>query len=243
VAVRLKSSRLPRKALADLAGKPLIERLTERVMQAKLPGAVYWCTSTSPEDDPLEVLSEDSAAFVYRGDELDVISRFIEVGWSRTAETLIRVTGDNPLTDPQMLDHMVRAHRDAGADYTYTEDLPRGTRCEVVSMEALEWCHELAEDSSGSEYMTLMLKRPDRFTVLRVDAPDPVLKRPELRLTVDYPEDLEVVRAVYEAFDGTPPPLAQIISWLDAHPDIRDRNAHRQPKEPEAFVNVRLRGD
>ncbi|MGB8276143.1 MAG: NTP transferase domain-containing protein [Alphaproteobacteria bacterium] len=243
VAVRLKSSRLPRKALVDVAGKPLIVRLTERVRQARLPEAVYWCTSTNPADDPLEELSKTSPALIYRGDELDVMSRFIEVGWSRGAETLVRVTGDNPLTDPVMMDHMIAAHRKAGADYSYTDDLPRGTRCEIMSMDALERCHDMAEDPASSEYMTLMIRRPDRFKVLKVEAFDPRLKRPELRLTVDYPEDLQVVRAVFEAFGGAPPPLPEVIAWLDAHADVRDLNAALTPREPEAAINVRLRGD
>jgi spore coat polysaccharide biosynthesis protein SpsF (cytidylyltransferase family) len=243
VAVRLKSRRMPRKALADLAGQPLIVRLTERVSQAKLPGAVYWCTSTNADDDPLEALADQTDAWIYRGDELDVMSRFIEVAWSRNAETVVRVTGDNPLTDPVMLDHMVDAHLAAGADYTYTEDLPRGTRCEVVSTDALERCHDLAEDASASEYMTAMLRRPDHFKTVAVEAPDPRLKRPELRLTVDHPEDLEVVRAIYENFDGAPPALADVITWLDEHPGIAQTNAGIASGEIDPAVDVRLRGD
>ncbi|MSO89798.1 MAG: flagellin modification protein FlmC [Rhodospirillaceae bacterium] len=243
VAVRLKSSRLPRKAMADLAGKPLILRLHERVSQARLSEDVVWCTSTNPDDDPLEELAGTIGARVYRGDELDVMSRFIEVAWSRATHTIVRITGDNPLTDPEIMDQLLAAHEAAGADYTYTEDPPRGTRCEVMSLKALERCHDLAEDPKASEYMTLMIRRPDRFNVCKFAVADPALKRPELRLTIDTPQDLAVVRAVYEAFGGDPPRLKEIIAWLDAHPEIVALNSQVPAMEIDSSINVRLRGD
>ena len=243
VAVRLKSKRLPRKALADLAGKPLIQRLTERVLQAQHPKAVYWCTSTNPEDDPLEALVESSDAWIYRGDELDVISRFIEVAWSRSAEIVVRVTGDNPLTDPLMIDYMIEEHRENGADYTYCDALPRGTRSEIVSVTALEQCHALAEDASSSEYMTYMLRRPDHFEVLEVTPPHSQLNRPELRLSCDEPEDLEVLQHLYDAFDGVPPPLPKVITWLDANEDVTALNSHIRPTGIDKTIDVRLKGD
>ncbi len=79
VAVRLKSNRLPRKALAELYGEPLIIRLTERVRQAKIPADVIWCTSTHSQDDPLEQLASERSITCFRGSELDVMSRFIQV--------------------------------------------------------------------------------------------------------------------------------------------------------------------
>ena len=201
VAVRLKSSRLPRKGLVDLAGRPLIVRLGERLGLARELDGQVWCTSTNPQDDPLEALAAEYGYACHRGSELDVLQRFLDVVEARGAETVIRVTGDNPLTDPAMMDHMIRAHREAGAEYTYTED------------------------PDASEYMTLMLRRPDHFKVLPVAATDPAIRRPELRLTIDTPEDLEVVRAVYEAFAGQPPSLAEVIAWLDAHAELRDLNS------------------
>jgi spore coat polysaccharide biosynthesis protein SpsF len=242
-AVRLNSSRLPRKALADLAGEPLILRLTERVRQAVRAEDIVWCTSSNPDDDPLEELATRAGITVYRGDELDVLSRFLEVAWSRNAHTVVRVTGDNPLTDPAMMDVMIEAHRAADAEYTYTEDLPRGTRAEILSVAALEKCHDLAEDPSASEYMTLMLRRRDHFRMLKVDSPDPRVTRPELRLTVDAEEDLKLMQALYGAFAGNPPPLAEVIAWLDGHPEVATLNRDVPFTAIDDTINVRLRGD
>ena len=243
VAVRLKSARLPRKALLDLGGKSLIERLTERVAQATIPEAIYWCTSTHQDDDLLEQLVDKTDAWIYRGDELDVMSRFIEIGWSCNAKTVVRVTGDNPLTDPVMMDHMLTLHAANNAEYTFTDDLPHGTRCEIIEMDALEKAQGLVEDPDSSEYMTHMLRRPDVFNVLEVKSPYLEIHRPDLRLTVDFQEDADLITAIYEAFDGSPPPLKDIISWIDRNPHIAEMNKNVQQKEPDSHINTQLMGD
>ena len=220
VAVRLKSSRLPLKALSDLSGKPLIIRLTERVQEAKIPSDVIWCTSTHPQDDPLEELANENNISIFRGLELDVMSRFIEVANARDASTVIRVTGDNPLTDPVMMDYMVKEHLAQNAEYTYTEDLPVGTRSEVINIKMLKRCHSLLQDPDFSEYMTWMLNRPDYFRTLKIDSPLREVKRPEICLTVDTEEDLRKVQAIYSQFHGLPPVLGQIIAWLDKNAEL-----------------------
>jgi len=220
VAVRLKSSRLPLKALADLSGKPLIIRLTERVREAKIPSDVVWCTSTHPQDDPLEELANENNISIFRGLELDVMSRFIDVATQRDVSTVIRVTGDNPLTDPVMMDYMVQEHLAQNAEYTYTEDLPVGTRPEIINIKMLKRCHSLLQDPDFSEYMTWMLNRPDYFRTLKINSPLREMKRPEICLTVDTKEDLKKVQAIYRQFHGTPPVLGQIIGWLDKNSEL-----------------------
>lgn len=243
VAVRLKSSRLPYKALKDLAGEPVIVRLTERLSLSKEIDEVVWCTSTNPQDAPLLELASKHGIGCYRGSELNVLQRFLDVALARGAKTVVRITGDNPLSDPQMIDQMIHQHHEAQAEYTYTDALPRGTRCEVIEVSALIRCLELVEDPDASEYMTLMLRRPDHFKVLKVTPDHEVLVRPELRLTIDTPEDFAVVNSIYQSFEGAPPPLHEIIKWLDDHPEVRDLNQAIVPYWETAEVNVRLRGD
>jgi spore coat polysaccharide biosynthesis protein SpsF len=243
VAVRMKSSRLTEKAMLDLAGAPVIARLMERISGARAPEAAVVCTSTHPQDDALAALASSRGWAFHRGHELDVIGRFLDVARVRKAHTVIRITGDNPLTDPGMLDHMVTRHLADGIEYSHTDDLPRGTRCEVMQVSALERCYRLAQDPNASEYMTLMIRRPDHFRVLRIDSPWPELRRPELRLTIDTPQDYAVVRAIFEAFGGQPPSLANVIRWLDEHPDVKGLNASMGAHEPEIDMNVRLKGD
>ncbi len=220
VAVRLKSNRLPRKALAELYSEPLIIRLTERVQLAKIPANVIWCTSTHPQDDALEQLASERNITCFRGAEMDVMSRFVEVANQENASTVVRVTGDNPFTDPVMMDAMIGAHLNNKAEYTFTEDLPVGTRSEIIDVEMLKRCHKLLQDPNASEYMTWMLNRPDQFKTLKYNVENQKLKRPEIILTVDTESDLRVARAIYENFEGKAPILEHIIHWLDLNPEV-----------------------
>ena len=244
VAVRLKSTRLPRKAMADLCGKPLIIRLTERVRQAEIPYEVVWCTSKNSQDDPLEQLAVEHGISVYRGSELDVMSRFIEVATEWSASTVVRVTGDNPLTDPTMIDVMIGAHLEQKAEYTFTEDLPVGTRPEIIDVDMLKRCHKLLQDPDSSEYMTWMLNRSDQFKTLKINACLPEIKRPEISLSVDTEEDLGIIRAVYENFQGDPPDLHEIISWIDSNPkESKMTNNKISKSTDDNFINWKLKGE
>ncbi len=240
VAVRLKSSRLPKKALADLYGESLIIRLTERVRQAKIPAEVIWCTSTNSQDDSLAQLASERGISCFRGSELDVMSRFIQVADQENALTVVRVTGDNPLTDPVMMDTMIEAHFKENSEYTFTEDLPVGTRPEIIDVEMLKRCHKLLQDPDASEYMTWMLNRTEHFRTQLVPTPNQELNRPKISLTVDTESDLSVMRAIYEQFEGKPPVLQQVISWLDLNPGLINRKSHLSKASIIEAVNYKL---
>lgn len=243
VAVRLKSQRLPRKALLDLSGEPLIVRLTERVMTASIPKKVVWCTSVHSQDDPLEQLANERCIPIFRGAEDDVMGRFLDAASRIGATTVIRVTGDNPLSDPELMDLLITSHFDLNAEYSYNDQLPRGTRCEVIDVKMLEKCHERLQDPNSSEYMTLQLRRPDVFKVNRVHCPDVRLHRPEMRLTVDTKEDYELLSSIYKHYQGNVPKLIEVVEWLDLNPQVRDLNFHIEERRLGTDVNVKLKGD
>ena len=243
VAVRMKSTRLVGKAMKDLSDAPLILKLHQRLLKSAIVDSIVWCTSTNKQDDPLQKLAERNDILFYRGSELDVIDRFLKASDEHKADIIIRVTGDNPLTDPEMMDYMIQKHIELGVDYTFTDDLPIGTRPEIVSISALKRCHSLAQDPDSSEYLTLMLKRPSYFKIQKVNPLNEKLKRPELRLTVDTEDDLSLVRCIYQQFLGQPPNLLKIIDWLDKNPKIRDLNKGFIDSPLDASINVLLKGD
>ena len=236
VAVRLKSTRLLRKALADVAGKPLLLRLVERVAERFPRDKIVLCTSVNPQDDGIEEFARQHGIASYRGDEQDVMARFIGAAERFGAATIARVTGDNPLTDPEMLTHMFERHESAGAEYSYCDDLPVGTRAEIIDVAALRRIHGQLSDPSYSEYMTYMLRRPDKMKTLEVPAPDAALKRPELSVTVDTEADLALVRAIHEHFAGALPSLADIIRWLDTVPALCIKVAPSPATPPDWLV-------
>ena len=158
IAVRLKSNRLKKKALKNLHNYPLLQRLVERIETVFCKSKIVICTSVNKEDDDLEFLAKKLKIHCFRGSELDVMKRFIDAASSFNVKTIARITGDNPLTDPIMLKYMLEIHERNESEYTYNEDLPIGTRPEVISVQALQRIHNQIYDPLQSEYMTYMLK-------------------------------------------------------------------------------------
>jgi len=219
VAVRMKSSRLPLKALSDIHGKPLIQRLVNRLLETTPQNRIILCTSVHSQDDAIQYFASENGLNCFRGDEMDVMGRFLAAAEVYSAGTIARVTGDNPLTDPYMLAEMFKQHLAMDSEYTYNDDLPIGTRAEIIDVSALERIHAQLSDPSSSEYMTYMLNRPDKMKVHKVKALSSLLKRPEISLTVDTPLDLELIRDIYTHFKEESPSLESIIKWLDEKPE------------------------
>jgi len=138
VAVRLKSKRLKRKALLPLNNIPLILQLTDRIKKSNKSSDIIWCTSFNKEDDPIASLGRKNKIKVFRGSEKDVMSRFILAAKKYNAKNVVRVTGDNPLTDPKVIDFLIEKHNKNKNDYTCCNSIPMGTRPEVISLLTLK---------------------------------------------------------------------------------------------------------
>lgn len=206
VAARMKSKRCPGKAMADLHGKPLILRLFERLPH-EIPAIL--CTSTNKQDDILAETCEQAGIEVYRGSEDDVMERFLAVAKEKESQHVIRVTGDNPLTDPVWMRRMIVEHLRECPDYTRASGMPAGTKCEIVNVEALQSLHDhLLQNQAkvDTEYMTY-----DLLTLNKIlEVPNPLDKESH-SFTVDYPEQLGEMQAIYDYYQGIPPALEDII--------------------------------
>jgi len=244
IAVRMKSRRLPKKALLKLNGKPMIVRLYERLLLSKGLSEVIICTSIHRDDDPIEKIANRYDMAVFRGHEDDVMERFLDCLIRNPAEHIVRITGDNPVTDPQIIDMMVDSHLENKADYTRMNDLPVGVSSEVIRFSALLKAYELAEDSRSSEYMTWYFTKSDCFKLNILKAPNH-LARPDYRLTVDYPEDFEVMEAIFKEFDFDffPPAISKIIEYLDNNPELVKTNSNIQNPIDLSIVNTRLKSN
>ena len=209
IAVRMKSTRLPKKALKPLYGKPLLERLIERLKKAQIPKNIIICTSTNAQDDPIYNLGVKLNVAVIRGSELDVMSRFLSAAEHNEADHVIRVTGDNPLTDPELIDSMLSHHITTKSSYTYTKDAPKGVKPEIISITALRWLYpRITHDKT--EYMTYQLMELHNKTEYKSG-----IGSENVRLTVDTQEDYEKISAVYDNYSGNPPELLKILDYLN----------------------------
>ena len=218
IAVRLNSKRLKKKAILNLYDQPLILKLTERVSKSKLSSDLVWCTSTNKQDDELEVLAQSNNIKIFRGSERDVMSRFIIVGENLNAKNIVRVTGDNPLTDPEVIDYLIQTHIKNNAEYTYCNSIPIGTRSEIVDLKMLKRCYQLIQDPESSEYMTWMLNRSDYFKTQKLIYPNSKINRPEISLTVDDKENYLNIQKIYNYFKENLVSLEKIVEWIDMNP-------------------------
>jgi spore coat polysaccharide biosynthesis protein SpsF len=232
VSARMASSRYPGKALALLAGRPLLEVLLERMRASGLP--VILATSALAENAPLVSLAEGLGVPVFRGDEDDVLRRHVECARAFGLDHVVRVTGDNPLTDLETLALLVREHLAAGADYTYVpgDALLMGILPEVIAARALERAFERGESRHRSELVTLYIKEHPQEFVIHTAALPEGLFRPDYRLTVDEADDVALMQALFErlAAPGHVVSTREAVALLDREPALAGLNAHLRHK-------------
>jgi spore coat polysaccharide biosynthesis protein SpsF (cytidylyltransferase family) len=142
-------------------------------------------------------------------------------------DIIYRVTTECPFIYMDTFEDVLTAHFKNRAALTVIEGLPEGTYYEIINLKDLRRAHEEGEARHRSELCTLyMCENPDKFFLQRLRTEIPKLQRPDIRLTVDYPEDLIVVREVYKALkkDGKYIGIEEIIEYLDAHPTLKEIN-------------------
>ncbi|MGK9165859.1 glycosyltransferase family protein [Inquilinus limosus] len=229
---RMSSSRLPGKVMADLLGEPMLARQIERLRRCRTLDRLVLATSTEAADDALASLSARIGVECFRGSLDDVLDRFHAAAAGRGAEQIVRLTADCPLTDPDLIDALVELHVAGGYDYscnTLTPRYPDGLDAEVMRAEVLEAAWREATLPSEREHVTSFIyTRPERF---RLGSLVGETDLSDQRWTVDTPEDLALVRAVYAALYPKNPAFGteDILTFLAAHPEIAALNrVHRR---------------
>jgi len=197
---RMTSSRLPGKVMAPVLGEPMIGRQIERLRRARGVGKLLVATSTHESDDPLAAYCEGLGVEVFRGPLDDVLERFrAALARHPDADTVVRLTADCPLTDPELIDEVIAHHHEVGADYTSntlgTRTYPHGLDAEVIRAGALVDAAERAEEAYEREHVTpYIYRRPEVYRLAGVARHTSLA---HLRWTVDYPQDMAFVRDVY----------------------------------------------
>lgn len=236
VQARMNSSRLPGKVLMDLAGKPMLEQQLRRLKCAQELDDIVVATTSNPEDQAIVDLADRLGLRWYRGSEHDVLSRYVEASREAKADLVVRLTADCPLIDPAITDRVVRELTSGGVatDYasnTMVRTFPRGLDTEALYMDVLVRTSRLAGSIPAREHVTYFIhsERPDLY-ILRsvVDEDD----HSGLRWTVDTPEDLQLVRAIYTALDlaDRDCTYAEVLDYVRAHPTLQAINAHVEQK-------------
>lgn len=228
---RMGSSRMPGKVLAPLAGEPLIVRELERISRATTLDRVVVATSVALDDDRLVEVVEAAGYPVVRGSLDDVLDRFVTAMDSFDPETVVRLTADCPLMSPTVIDRVVEAFRDSGADYcsnTMQPTYPDGVDVEVVRASVLREVARESTDPAEREHVTLgVYRRHDRYDIVNVSGPQDLSA---LRWTVDTPEDYAFVNGVYEELFPAHPDfdIDEVLAYLARHPDRNRTSADAQ---------------
>lgn len=157
------------------------------------------------------------------GDQKDVLKRLVDCGRIANATDVFRVTTECPFIYFEAIEEAWKAHQKTGSDVTAIDGLPEGCHFEIYTQEALERSHNKGDDKDRSEMCSRYVRNHrSEFKVTLLDLPAPLERLNDLRLTVDYPEDLFVCRAAYMALRAKAPliPVADIIKFLDNNPRL-----------------------
>lgn len=230
VQARMGSTRLPGKSLRFLAGRPVLQHVVERAQRAGTVKAVVVATTTDAADDAIVALCARMGVRCFRGAARDVLDRYARAAEEFGGNPVVRLTGDDPLKDPAVIDRIVTAFLTASPRYDYVSNTirptyPEGQDVEVFSRVALADAAREATDPYEREHVTPFLyNRPDRYRCLNVEAASDLSRH---RWTLDTEEDLAFFSAVFSALGATAgdPSMDEVLSLLERRPDIATINS------------------
>ena len=235
VQTRMTSTRLPGKVLLPILSRPMLSYQLERLRRVSQADRVVIATTTNATDDPIVDFCATEGVDCTRGSEQDVLSRYFEAASRFAAGTVVRVTSDCPLNDPQLVDSAISAYRDEAGGCDYVSNMlepswPYGMAVEVFSARTLAEAHVEATAEAEREHVTPFIYwRPGRYSLKSLSM------QPDLsqhRWTVDTPEDFELVRRILESLYPHKPcfAMADVLALLAEHPDWAAINRHIEQK-------------
>jgi spore coat polysaccharide biosynthesis protein SpsF len=225
IQARMGSTRLPGKVLKDIHGQPMLWHVVERTRSAQALDEVVVATTIEPADDVIVTFCREHGVNSFRGSEQDVLDRYYQAADEYDAGAVVRITSDCPLIDPEVVDKTVRAFLLEQPDFASNcvdRTYPRGLDNEVMTFGALELAWREARQKYQRAHVTpYMYENPGQFRILSVTGDEDYSA---YRWTVDTPEDLEFVRAIYARTGGREFLLSEILSLLEHEPELAEIN-------------------
>jgi len=235
IEARMTSSRLPGKVMKECLGKTMLAHMVERVKRSEILDDIVIATTVNDTDDILVEEAERLGVPTYRGSEDNVMSRVVEAAKFHRADIIVELTGDCPLLDPALIDVAVAEYFASGVDYLSNLDIdefdrglahPLGFAVQVFSTAILADAYRRTDDPLDFEHVSRPLyQTPERYSVKYM--PTPHRQRgPAMSVTLDTPEDFQVISAVLAALLPQNPDftIEEVVAFLTAHPEIRRIN-------------------
>lgn len=199
VQARVGSTRLPGKVLETLGHAPVLEHVLRRCRAIPGVDEVVCATVEGPDGDAVAALAQTLGVTVYRGSEKDVLARYHGAAHAVNADIVLRVTSDCPLIDPEVCAAVLKLRAEAEADYAANNmppSWPHGLDCEAFTIDTLDEAIATATAAEDHEHVTPWIRRNRAYN--RINLPGPGGELTGLRWTLDYPEDLAFLRALYD---------------------------------------------
>lgn len=228
IEARMGSTRLPGKTLAPLYnGMPLLECVVRRFRACHTLDDVVVATTVERGDDAIAEWCAENGVSVFRGSEEDVLARVVGAARQYDADAIVQMGADSAYLDYQLIDRLVGQYRDGQFDYVCNDlrlTYPLGIYGHVVRVEKLAELSQRKDlsDKDRSDVVRYIWEHPESYAIASIEAP-PELGCPGLRLTVDYPEDMQQARDVYAHFGSHLFTTAQVIELSRQHSELFEK--------------------
>lgn len=232
IQARMGSERLPGKVLLPICGKSVLQHIIERLKSCRNISQIILAIPDTKENDILEKFASDNNVLFYRGSENDVLERMYLAAKESNCDVIVEVTADKPLIDPEVVDLLIQKHLGTEGDYNFTRCIPNflpiGLDAGIFNFQALETAHRSAKKDYQREHITFYFhENPEVFKIIDVELPER-LKNPNLRLTLDTKEDLELISKIYQVLYKKEGIFRakQIFDLFNNQPELKNINSH-----------------
>jgi len=228
ITARLKSTRLPKKITLEVMGKPLIVHMLDRIKHSAHIEDIVICTSTNPQDDPLEEIAEKEHVHCFRGSEDDVLERLLGAAKFYDMSNFANITADCPLIDPYLIDRAVEEYKRVNADLIMYDDSNNDIpfNCYVLKVSALEKVCDLKKETDTEVWLNIF-RAHESIKIHSINVEEKY-RHNSLKTSLDYPEDYEFMKKVFGKlynFDRVFS-LLDVITLVNRNPDILAINAN-----------------
>lgn len=246
ITVRTGSTRLPKKALLTINGIAVIEHLIRRLKRTRLAEGIVLCTTELPEDDVLCDIAVKNNIYYFRGSLTDKLMRWKGACDAHMVDFFVTADGDDIFCEPELIDLAFEQYVKTKADFIEGKNIPCGAFTYGIKTTALNKVCEI-KDSEDTEMMWVYFTQTGLFRTETLENIPVVFKRPEIRMTLDYPDDFTFFKTVIEALEEEKKGLTlrEILAYCDRNPQVIKINQHLQEQFLEnqrKKTNLKIKG-
>lgn len=228
ITVRTGSKRLPGKSLLKINGRSTVELVIDRMKQTRAD-LIVLCTTCLPQDDVLCRIAQENGILSYRGSTEDKLERWRGAAEEYGVDRFVTADGDDLLCDPELVNLAFEQFDRTDPDFIECPNVPCGAFSYAIKVSALNRVCEI-KGTSDTEMMWVYFKDTGLFKTETLDGVPEKLQRPEIRMTLDYPDDLRFFENVFGHFKNRAFSLRDVIDYLDVHPEVTRINQYLQER-------------